>query len=142
MDVKDKTIKDKRKLIILIVILVCLILSYVSLVGYNLYKVVTTKDVVYSNIYLENFDLSGYDFARVNNKIEFYNDTILDKKINIKCNGKEYVYSFKELGLSVDRDMIIKEIKDYQDNMSYSDKIKAVNNKLDKKVFKYKFISS
>lgn len=142
MEFRDKKIKSKRKLILLIVILVFLILSYFSLVSYNFYKIYNNKDVVYSNIYLEDFDLSGLSYERVNNKILFYNDTILDKKINIKCNGKEYVYSFKELGLLVDNEMVIKEIKDYQDNMGYSDKIKAINGKLNKKVFKYKFISN
>lgn len=141
MEVKDKKIKSKKKLVMLYVILVLLIFSYIGLSGFNFFKVLNNKDIIYSNIYLEDFDLSGYNFDRANSKIDFYNDAILDKKIIIKCNGKEYTYSFKELGLAVDDDAILNEIMDYQNNMSYSKKIMAINGKSDKKVFKYKFKS-
>ena len=141
MEVKDKKIRSKKKLVMLYVILVLLIFSYIGLSGFNFFKVFNNKDIIYSNIYLEEFDLSGYNFDRANSKIDFYNDAILDKKIIIKCNGKEYTYSFKELGLAVDDDAILNEIMDYQNNMSYSKKIMAINGKSDKKVFKYKFKS-
>ena len=141
MEVKGKKINRKRKLVILYVILVLLIFSYIGLSIYNLVKIYNNNDVIYSNVYLEEFDLAGYSFDRANSRIAFYNDTILDKKVSIKCNGKEYVYTFKELGLAVDDEAIIEEIRDYQDGMSYSQKVMAVNGKHDKKVFKYKFKS-
>ena len=140
MEVKnDKIKKSKTKIIILYVFLALLIFSYIILTGYNLHKVLTTNDVIYNNIYLEEFDLSGYSYDRVNSKIDFYSESILGKKVKIICNGKEYTYSFKELGLVVDNEAIVNDIKEFQDDLSYSKKIKGVNGELDKKVFKYKF---
>jgi len=141
MKVKGKKINRKRKLVILYIILVLLIFSYISFSAYNLIKIRNNNDVIYSNVYLEDFDLSNYSFDRANSRISFYNDAILDKKIIIKCNGKEYTYTFKELGLAVDDEAILNEIKDYQSDMSYVKKVMAVNGKHDKKVFKYKFKS-
>ena len=139
MEVKNKKTNKKFKVIILYILLVVLIFSYVLISGLNLYKVFSSNDTIYSNIYLGEFDLSGYSFDRVNSKIDFYKGFILDKNVKIECNGKEYNYTFEELGLEVDTENIINNIKIYQNDLSYSKKIRAVNGDLEKEVFDYIF---
>ena len=139
MEVKNKKTNKKFKVIILYILLVVLIFSYVLISGLNLYKVFSSNDTIYSNIYLGEFDLSGYSFDRVNSKIDFYKEFILDKNVKIECNGKEYNYTFEELGLEVDTENIINNIKIYQNDLSYSKKIRAVNGDLEKEVFDYIF---
>ena len=123
---KDK-INNKTKLIILIVLLAVLIFFYIGLIIFNYSSLKKYDTVVYPNISLDGFDMSGYSFDRVKNKISFYEDYILDKKVTFKVNGKEYKYSYKDLGLTIDMDSTINEIIKCQSKLSYPDKLKLSN---------------
>ena len=75
-------INNKTKLIVLIVLLAILIFFYLGLIIYNYFSLKKYNTTVYPNISVDGFDLSGYSFDRVKNKISFYNDYILDKKVS------------------------------------------------------------
>jgi len=120
-------INNKTKLIILIVLLVVLIFFYIGLIVYNYVSLKKYDTIVYPNISLDGFDMSGYSFDRVKNKLDFYSDYILDKKVTFKVNGKEYKYSYKDLGLAIDMDSTINEVIKCQSKLSYPDKLKLTN---------------
>lgn len=120
-------INNKTKLIILITLLVVLIFFYIGLILYNYFSLKKYDTTVYPNISLDGFDMSGYSFDRVKNKLDFYSDYILDKKVTFKVNGKEYKYSYKDLGLTIDMDSTINEVIKCQSKLSYPDKLKLSN---------------
>lgn len=127
---------NKQKLILLIVTLSLLIISYIGLVIYNIHSLKQYDEIILPNIYIEEFDFSGYSFKNSEIKIDFYTDYILSKKINLKINTKTLSYSLKELAVTIDKDKTIQELRDYQKNLSYTQKLKVVNNG-EKKEFKF-----
>ena len=137
---KGKKNYSKYKLIILYLFLGALLFSYGLFLTYKYLKVSGVSDTVYNNVYVDQFDLSNYTYDGVKEQLDFYNDSILDQKIVFMYNDKEVISSFKDIGLSVDSESIINNIKTYQDNLSYSQRIKLTNGNK-KKVFsiKYKF---
>ncbi len=120
-------INNKTKLIVLIILLVVLIFFYIGLIIYNYVSLKKYDTIVYPNISLDGFDMSGYSFDRVKDKLTFYNDYILDKKVTFKVNNKEYQYSYKDLGLVIDMDKTINEMIKCQSKLSYPDKLKLTN---------------
>ncbi len=123
-------IDNKTKLIVLIVLLIVLIFFYIGLVIYNYVSLKKFDTVVYPNISLDGFDMSGYSFERVKDKLSFYEEYILDKKVTFKVNGKEYKYSYNDLGLKIDMDKTINEIIKCQSKLNYPDKLKLSNNNM------------
>ena len=120
-------INNKTKLIVLIILLIVLIFFYIGLIIYNYVSLKKYDTTVYPNISLDGFDVSGYSFDRVKDKLTFYNDYILDKKVTFKVNNKEYKYSYKDLGLVIDMDKTINELIKCQSKLSYPDKLKLTN---------------
>ena len=128
MNKKDnKKTYNKYKLIQLYVILGVLLFSYGIFITYRYLKISGNSNTVLNNVYLSQYDLSNATYDQVKEQLSLYNDNILDQVVILKYNDKEIGTTFKNLGLSVDTDAIIKEIKDYQDNLSYSEKVKLIN---------------
>lgn len=124
-----KKIGSKTKLIILISILGVLIVSYCGISLFNIYSTKNNNKVVLPNTYVEDFDLSGYTFKNSKEKLEFYSDNILSKKVILKANEKTYEYDLKTLGVILDVDKTIEQIKDYQNKLNYKDTLKSMNGK-------------
>ncbi len=118
---------SKVKLVVLVIILLILIISYISLVIYNYHSLQRYDNEILPNIYLEEFDMSHYTFEKSKIKIDFYSDYLLSRKIKLIINSKEYEYSLKDLGVVVDQDRTIKQIKDYQKKLSFSRKLMMVH---------------
>ena len=119
---KNKLFNNKSKLIILIILLIILIFSFISLVIINFTSLKKYDDVILNNIYVDEFDLSDYDYKSAKSKLEFYEDYLLNKDIVFKINNKEYKYKLKDLGMKVDTDKTLDSIKKYQSKLSISKK--------------------
>ena len=94
---------------------------------FNLYGLKEYNDKVLPNTYLEGFDLSDYTYDSSKEKMDYYKDLLLAKTIKLKANNKEYDYALKDLGVSIDVDKSIDQIKKYQNKLKYRDKLKSVN---------------
>ena len=132
---KDKLTHNKKKLIILMVILSLLLFLYglLTLISYkNLNKY---DKAVLPGVFLEEFDLSNYKYDALPEDFKFYEDGILNREINFKINSQNYKYKLKDLGVSIDYQRIINKIKNYQEELNYVEKIRFVNN-LENKEFK------
>lgn len=127
---------DKNKKII-IVIISMFIFAFLCLVGYNLYLVKKFDNQIFNNTYVDKFDLTNYDFSHAEKKIDFCSEYLLSKKIKLKINGNNYIYTLKDLGFSVDSKKTIFQIKNYQDKLSFSDKINIINKKTKKNFYVY-----
>ena len=121
--------KNKK---IIIVIISMFIFAFLCLVGYNLYLVKKFDNQIFNNTYVDKFDLTNYDFSHAEEKIDFCSEYLLSKKIKLKINGNNYIYTLKDLGFSVDSKKTISQIKNYQDKLSFSDKINIINKKIKK----------
>ena len=130
---------NKYKLILLYIFLGILLFSYGLFITINYLQVSGNNDKVLNNIYVGQFDLSNYTYDGVKEQLSFYNDNILDQRVFLIYNDKEIETTFRDLGLTVDVDSIINEIKDYQSKLSYTEKIKLMNNNKSK-VFKIKYL--
>ena len=129
---------NKYKLILLYLFLGILLFSYGLFITINYLKVSGDSNKVLNNIYVGQFDLSDYTYDGVKEQLSFYNNNILDQRVFLVYNDKEIETTFRDLGLVVNVDSIIKDIKDYQSKLSYSDKIKLMNNDK-RKVFDIKY---
>ena len=126
--------KNKK---IIIVIISMFIFAFLCLVGYNLYLVKKFDNQIFNNTYVDKFDLTNYDFSHAEKKIDFCSEYLLSKKIKLKINGNNYSYTLKDLGFSVDSKKTISQIKNYQDKLSFSDKINIINKKTKKNFYVY-----
>ena len=126
--------KNKK---IIIVIISMFIFAFLCLVGYNLYLVKKFDNQIFNNTYVDKFDLTNYDFSHAEKKIDFCSEYLLSKKIKLKINGNNYIYTLKDLGFSVDSKKTIFQIKNYQDKLSFSDKINIINKKTKKNFYVY-----
>ena len=138
MKKKGNKIYNKYKLVLLYVFLGILLFSYGLFVTINYLRVSGSNDKVLNNIYVGQFDLSNYSYDGVKEQFALYNDNILDQRVFLIYNDKEIETTYKDLGLTVDVDSIINEIKSYQDKLSYREKLKLINNDT-RKLFNIKY---
>ena len=117
--------KSRTKLIVLCTVLGVLIFCYIALVLYNFMSLKKYENEFLPNTYIEEFDMSHYSFDKAHVKIDFYNDYILSKKIVFVVNDKEYSYTLKDLGVTVNLQKTVHPIQEYQKSLSYSKKIQA-----------------
>ena len=122
----------EHKLFFLVLLLLVLILSYAGLSIYNVYSLKRYDEEFLPNTYLERFDMTSYTFEHAHVKIDFYEDYILDKKIVLEANSNPYEYTLKELGVSVDQEKTIEQVRKYQKSLGYSKKLMIVNNNIQK----------
>ena len=118
---------NKKKVIILSIVLLLLVVSYF---GFALYKYLSLKkyeNTIYPNIYLGEYNLGHYSYDKVPVKIEFYRDIILSKTLKIKVLEKEYDFKYLDLGIVVDYDKSVSQIKKYQDSLGFSKKLRFIN---------------
>lgn len=120
-------VNKKRKLIFLSVLLVALIVSYIVLVLFNISTVNKYENLILPNTYIEGIDFSKYSFEDSKKIMNFHSDQVLSKKIVLKVSDKTYDYSLNDLGVFIDQDKTLKEIKKYQNNLSYSRKLMIIH---------------
>ena len=130
---------NKKKIFLLSTLLLLLVLSYFGFATYKYLSLKKYDGIIYPNIYLDDYNLGHYSYDKVPVKIEFYRDIVLNKTIKIKVLDKELEYKYLDLGIIVDYDKSVNQIKKYQNSLSFSKKIRFVNNKEEKKFnIKYK----
>lgn len=139
MKFKDKIIvKYSRKKLIISVILTILIFFLISTSVFSVIRVNKYSSTVLPNSYLQDYAIGDYSYNSLNEFITFLNGIINDKKITFVADGREYSYSYSDVGLYLDTEKIVKEVKTYQNKMGFFKKIQALNSKK-KKVYNYEF---
>lgn len=135
-----KFIKNsKEKLIVLLSLLFILIGSYIGLALYNNNSLKEYNNKILPNTYIEDFDMSYYTYDNSKEKIEYSKDFITSKKIKVNVDSKEFEYSLNDLGISINIDETLRQIKDGQKKLNYSTKLMMINGT---KKSKYPFIYS
>lgn len=131
--------KSKRKLVLLIIVFFLLIVSYVYLAFYNGKSLKEFDNILLPNTYIEEFDLSYYNYKNSVDILNYSKDYISSKKIKLNVNSKDYEYSLSDLGIFIDSEKTVQNIKKLQKELSYSNKLRIVNgNKKNSYNFIYK----
>lgn len=130
--------KRKVKLILLIIILSVVVVSYLSVLVYNFFKVKEYSDYVLPNSYLQGYKIDDYSFNELSDEIEELSNEVMKETVVLVCNGKEYEYSLSELGFSLDGDKIVNNIINHQKSLNYNQKVSLLYND-SRKVYTYKF---
>ena len=133
---KLRKVSNKNKLIILITLLVVLVLSYICLVLLNVQSIKKYNERIMPDIYLEDLDLSNFTYKEAEQRIKYYNDNITTKVVKFKVNESEYEYPIRDIGLSIDVDKSLEQIRTYQKKLKYSERLMRLNGSK-KKVFKF-----
>lgn len=124
---KEKIFNKKNKLVFLIGLLILLVVLYIILIFINYSSLKKYDNQILKNIYVEQFDMSDYSYKSAKAKLKFYNEYLLNKVVVFNINSKEYKYTLKNLGFSVDYKRTLNDVKKYQDNLSISKKLMVIN---------------
>ena len=123
-----KVIKNKKyKLILLSILLGVLIVSYAILTIYNYVSVKKYDDLILPNTIIGEYNFSDYSFDNSRKLMNFYQDLVLSKKIILKVSDKNFEYTLKDLGVSIDQDKTIEKVKSFQDGLSFSRKLMIIH---------------
>ena len=124
--------KVKRNVFICLGILIIILLSTTI---YEFALVKKYNGLFYPGIYFNNINLSGKKISQLDNIINSENEKITDGKITISNVNGDYDYTYKELGITTNKDDIKNEIINYNKNLSLIEKLKMLNMKKKRKVF-------
>lgn len=124
--------KVKRNVFICLGILIIILLSATF---YEFTLVKKYNGLFYPGIYFNNINLSGKKISQLDDIINSENEKITDGKITISNVNGDYDYTYKELGITTNKDDIKNEIINYNKNLSLIEKLKMINMKKKRKVF-------
>ena len=117
---------------------------FFSLSFYSFYKVnslVLDNRSIIHNTYIEDYDISNTSIEALNNKLNEIEKKITSKEITFIVNEKEYKYAIAELGISINKDELQKNINEQYDNQDYWDLYNNYSkNSFDKQTYDYSFI--
>src|SRR5699024_10428960 len=69
--------------------------------------------------YLGSHPISEVSFSSLDSTIDSFGDDVLNEKITFLCNGKEYSYSYHDLGVELDKESIVNYVTQYQDSLDF-----------------------
>ena len=111
---------------------------FLCVVIHDYKKINSYKNKVFYNTYLGKYNISNKSINKLDETIDSYSEKVLSKKIKLVVNGKDYLYEYSDLGVSLNKDKIKKEILEYQEGLTYFDKTTILNLKT-KKIFNFEF---
>lgn len=119
-------------------VFICLGILIIILLSATIYEFTLVKKydgLFYPGIYFNNVNLSGKKISQLDDIINSENEKITDGKITISNVNGDYDYTYKELGITTNKDDVKNKIIDYNKNLSLIDKLKMINMKKKRKVF-------
>lgn len=108
----------KREVVLLGVVGVFFLVS-TCLFSYRYIYILPYRSMTLPDSYLGSHLISEVSFSSLASKINSFHDDILNEKITFLCNGKEYSYSYYDLGVELDQESIIDYIMKYQDSLGF-----------------------
>ena len=126
---KRISIDKNEKLAVLILILIGVIIAYLGLLFLNYASLKKYNNIILPNSFIEGIELSNNTYLNAGDIIDYHSDFVLSKKVKFKINDNEYEYSLKDLGVVVDKDKTLNNIKNSQKKLSITKKISSINGK-------------
>ena len=133
---------NKKKIsIILIALVVVIICVYIAITVYSITILSDYDDKIYPNVYIDNYDISNTTKKEIPSLVEKISNEVKNSSIILTINKKEYEYTFKDLGISINSELLLNDLLNYDKKMSYSEKLNKIISD-DKKIFAYDYIYS
>lgn len=118
--------KKVKNIIALSIFILLIIVAYVAI------KVDKYNNLVYPKSYIYDTDVSSLNKEKLENCVAEIEKDFLNTKISIKCNNEEFIVSTNEIILSTDKENLMKNIMNYNNDISILENIKELtfsNNK-------------
>lgn len=133
----EKENKNNWKKNKILVFSICVLFLIFCFVGYKLYDYNNlTKEYdnkVLPGVYLDEVNLSGSNLDEVKNIVSSETSKIKNGTVTIKNVNGEARYTYEQMGISINSKEVYDEIKNYNDNLSFIDKVRIIkNNKVNK----------
>lgn len=135
LNTKENTKKRKWAHILLIITILATILVGVYFLIKDMQLLKYYQDKVYPNFYIYDIDISEKEYDELDNIIGSIENNIKNKAITFKHNKTEKEYKLSDIGLTVESDSLLQELKDYPNKLSYKEKLTLINAK-EKQQFK------
>ena len=136
---KDRIMGNKIRFIIFSSIFLILIFFYVVFYLINRDIILKYNTVVFPSIYLDEYDMSNYDYQELREVLDSKKKKILSKKVVFVSRDKETEISLEDMGIEIDVDATIKEIDHFQKHLTYPQKLWYINGHNAKKSFHFIF---
>lgn len=133
-----KKLNAKSVVTIIAVSALLVVIIYLSLFIYFYKSISKYSDRVYPNVFIRDKDVSTMNKQDLDKTILEIQNNIESQKITFTESDNKYEYSFKDVGISINKDKLSNEVLSYSHNSNYFEKIDIVFNN-HKKVFNYKF---
>ena len=133
-----KKLNAKSVATIVVVSALLVVIIYLSLFIYFYKSISKYSDRVYPNVFIRDKDVSTMNKQDLDKTILEIQNNIESQKITFTESDNKYEYSFKDVGISINKDKLSNEVLSYSHNSNYFEKIDIVFNN-HKKVFNYKF---
>lgn len=125
---RKKNINKKPIFITLILIAVI----GISFLGYELYKynkmIKEYDGLIFKGIYLGSRDISKTNLKDLDKVVEEEKNKILNGSIKLTNINEELIYTYENLGINIDDKKTLNEIKKYNSELSFFNKIKYIKN--------------
>lgn len=124
---KDKIFGTKTHFFIISGVFLILIFFYAVLLLLNRDIIAKYDDVILPSIYLDDCDMSNYGFQDAVSILEEKKDLFLSKNVTLVSKGKDLEVSLKDLGLKIDEEKTLAEIRKFQSQLNTTRKIWYIN---------------
>ena len=126
----------RKSLFVTISVILITIIYMLTVIGIYLnIESIRYKDRIYPNTFLDNDNISSYDYKKLYDKIE---KTNINKKIILVYNNEKIETSYNEIGIVLDKEETINSVKKHYENMKYNEKVLLLL-KVKKDYINYKF---
>lgn len=134
---QDKKVKNKRKGIPILIF--CVLVLVFGIIGYKIYdysRMISKYDgLFYPGIYLNNVDLTGMKVSNITTVIEKEKKRIQNGTITVTNVNGDYKFTYEEIGILADDTNLEKKIKNYNNGLSFVEKIKFIKSGKKNKTF-------
>lgn len=129
--------KNKKKVLwpALLIIFAIFILIF-GYIYYDCKKLIDGyKNLLYPGTYLNGIDLSGKKESELNEIVQREKEKILKGTITVINPNEDCKFTYEEINIVVNEDVILDEIKEYNNNLHFLEKIKKIKGEGENKNF-------
>lgn len=111
-----------KREVILLILLGAFVVALCGLFCYRYLVSFSYRSSVLPNTYLGNYDISNLSFDQLRSFVSSYSEEILNEEVLLLCQGKEYHYQYRDLGVGLDIDSMVQQITEYQESLGFLEK--------------------
>ncbi len=132
-------IVKKTSMYIIITAILFITLSFFSIYKVNSLVSVSKDKTHYS--YLAGYDISDIELEKINETLDKIEEEILNREVVLMVNGIGYKYKIRDLGITINKEEVLKSINSYESSLDYWTLYNGYSNSsFDKMTYDYKYV--